>query len=305
MTQVPGAPLARRDIENAPWIVNSAESGTLRLGESLREIWKFRFLVLELVRRDLKLRYKNSIGGIAWSLFNPFVQVFVITMVMKFLLPNPVKDYSAYVFGVVFLWNLVQVSLLDGCVSVLQNAPLVRKIYFPRAVLPLTTLLGNFFHFGIAFVFTLLYFFVLGTYPTQWGPQFFLVPLVIFFTMVFCLGLSYFLAYLNIFYEDVRFILSAAMGLLFYALPILYPVEKVAEKGLLDVYLLNPVAVFLLTYQRALLPPPVVLDAYGTRLPPVPIPWNHFALACVFSVVVFLAGFATFERFKWEIAERL
>jgi ABC-type polysaccharide/polyol phosphate export permease len=105
-------------------------------------------VILELVRRDLKVRYKNSVGGIAWSLFNPLMQVFVITVVMKFLLPRPVENYSAYVFGAVFLWTLIQTSLLDGCVSVLQNAQLVRKIYFPRAILPLTTLLGSFFHFA-------------------------------------------------------------------------------------------------------------------------------------------------------------
>jgi hypothetical protein len=104
-------------------------------------------VILELVRRDLKVRYKNSVGGIAWSLFNPLMQVFVITFVMKFLLARPVENYSAYVFGAIFLWTLIQTSLLDGCVSVLQNAQLVRKIYFPRAILPLTTLLGSFFHF--------------------------------------------------------------------------------------------------------------------------------------------------------------
>src|SRR3712207_757321 len=104
--------------------------------ESLREIWRYRPLIMELVRRDLKLRYKNSIGGIAWSLLNPLMQIVVITVVMKFILDNPVKDYSAHLF-ILFLWVFFQISLVDGCVSLLQNAALVRKVYFPRAILPL------------------------------------------------------------------------------------------------------------------------------------------------------------------------
>jgi ABC-type polysaccharide/polyol phosphate export permease len=88
-------------------------------------------------------------------------------------------------------------------------------------------------------------------------------------------------------------------------LPILYPIEKVAEKGLLDVYLLNPVAAFLVMYQRALLPPPVVLDALGERIAPVGVPWLHFGIACCISTVILLAGFALFEKNKWVISERL
>src|SRR4028119_30382 len=96
---------------NAGWVVNEAQPNGVQLGASLREIWQYRALIVELVRRDLKLRYKNSVGGIAWSLFSPLMQVFVITVVMKFLLERPVQHYSAYVFGVIFLWNLIQTSL--------------------------------------------------------------------------------------------------------------------------------------------------------------------------------------------------
>lgn len=289
----------------AGWVVNEAQPNGVQIFASLREIWQYRPLILELVRRDLKVRYKNSVGGIAWSLFNPLMQVFVITFVMKFLLSRPVENYSAYVFGAVFLWNLIQTSLLDGCVSVLQNASLVRKIYFPRAILPLTTLLGSFFHFGISFVFIIVYLFIVRAYPEHWSWKFFLVIPVVFFLMVLCLGISYFLAYLNVFYEDVRFILGALMGLLFYALPILYPVEKVAEKGLLHLYLLNPIATFLVMFQRALMPPPVVYDANNEVISAVQIPWAHFTVACLLSTLVLVAGFALFEKNKWQISERL
>lgn len=272
--------------------------------ESLRELWQYRPLILELVRRDLKLRYKNSVGGIAWSLLNPLMQILVITLVMKFIQARPIPNYSAYLFGILFLWNFFSITLIDGCVSILSNAQLVRKVYFPRAILPLATLLGNLFHFGIAFGFTLVYFFVLRAYPDNLQPVIWAVIPVVFFTAVLGLGISYVLAYLNVFYEDVRFIVTALVQLAFYVMPVFFTIEQVAAKGFLKWYLLNPIAAFLVTYQRALLRPPAV-EVGGQTLPSIGIPWNYFALACLTSVLVLVVGYALFDKYQWEMAERL
>lgn len=273
--------------------------------DSLRELWQFRPLIMEMVRRDLKLRYKNSIGGLAWSLLNPLMQIAVITVVMKFLLANPVKNYSAHLF-ILFTWNFFQLCLVDGCISVLQNAPLVRKVYFPRAILPLATVLANAFHFSIAFIFTLVYLFILGAYPQNLRWEFLMVLPTLFALFALCLGMSYILSYLNVFYEDVRFIITALMSLFFYAMPILYPIENVrAHPEIYKFYMLNPVAALLVTYQRALLPPPEVRGANNQLLPAVGIPWNYFSLAFVSSCLILLLGFYLFERNKWDMVEKL
>lgn len=278
--------------------------------ESLREIWLYRPLILELVRRDLKLRYKNSIGGIAWSLLNPLMQILVITLVMKFIQARPISNYSAYLFGVIFLWTFFSVTLSDGCITILQNAQLVRKVYFPRAILPLATLLANLFHFGIAFIFTLLYLFLpyglggVGAYPANLRPEFLMTIPVILFTAMLGLGLSYILAYLNVFYEDVRFIINALLQLAFYAMPVFFTIEQVAEKGYYVPYMLNPIAALLVTYQRALLPPPEVVIS-GKPLPAIGIPWDYFAVAAIVSTLVLIIGFALFNKHQWEMAERL
>jgi ABC-type polysaccharide/polyol phosphate export permease len=279
--------------------------------ESLRELWEYRPLIGELVRRDLKLRYKNSIGGIAWSLLNPLMQILVITLVMKFIQARPISSYSAYLFGVIFLWTFFQITLVDGCYSILQNAQLVRKVYFPRAILPLASLLANGFHFAIAFAFTILYFFVpygfggVGAYPENLRWQIVMVVPAVFCTAVLALGLTYILAYLNVLYEDVRFIVTALLQLAFYAMPVFFTIEQVAAKGFYVPYMLNPIATLLVTYQRALLPPPPVESAPGVLLPPIDIPWPFFALAAVTSFVVLIIGFLLFDKYQWEIAERL
>jgi len=277
---------------------------------ALQELWHYRPLILELVRRDLKLRYKNSIGGIAWSLLNPLLQIFVITVLMKFIEARPIENYSAYLFGIIFLWNFFDLCLQDGCVSILLNAQLVRKVYFPREILPLASVLSNLFHFGIAFVFTILYFFVpygfggVGAYPSLLRPEILMVLPAVFFTAVLALGCSLVLSYLNVFYEDVKFIVTAVMRLAFYAMPVFATIEQIKIKvpqEIYQLYMLNPIAVFLVTYQRALLPPP----ARYTPAEAVTIPYGYFALACLSSTLILALGFYLFQKYKWEMAERL
>ena len=240
------------------------------------------------------------------------MQVAAITLVMKFLKPNPVEGYSAYLLGALFLWNFMQSALGDGAASLVQNSMLIRKIYFPRAILPISTLLGNLFHFGISFGFTIIYLFLLGTYPSQLRPEFLLVIPVLAATLMLCLGFNFVLSYLNVFYEDVRFIVQALTGILFYLLPLLYTVEDVRRKlggdsWQFHLYMLNPVTAFLTFYQRALLYPPKVLDAAGNRIAPLEIAqlWPYFLGATAISFVVMIGGFALFERYKWEVVERL
>ncbi len=275
--------------------------------ESVKEIWQFRPLIIELVRRDLKLRYKNSVGGILWSMLNPLMQIFSITLLLRFISSRPIPNGSAYLF-ILFLWNFFATCLIESCTSVLSNAVLVRKVYFPRAILPISILLSNLFHFGIAFLFTIIYFFALGTYPPHLNASFLLIFPTVFFMSCLALGLGFVVAYLNVFYEDVRFIVTVFMQLMLYALPVFYTVEQVLGKGhdVLKWYLLNPIATFLVTYQRALLGPPLVYAADGkTRLPSIGIPWNHFWVASLLSVAVLVWGFWLFEKNKWEMAERL
>ena len=274
--------------------------------ESLLEFWKFRPLILEFVRRDIKLRYKNSVGGIAWSLLPPLMQIAVITVMLKFITTNPVQNYSAQLF-VLFLWNYFTVSLNDACGSLLSNAPLIRKIYFPRLVIPLSTLLHHFFHFLIGFAFTIVYFFILGAYPHNFRLLFLLVIPTVLFTFILCLGLSLMVSYLNVFYEDIKIIVGSLLGLFLYLIPIIYPIEQVLARGKLvyTIYMLNPMSAFMVTYQRALLPPPKVFDKFDHPLPSVGVPWDFFAIACVTSLLIFFLGFYLFNKYQWEVVERL
>ena len=273
--------------------------------ESLREIWRFRPLIAELVRRDLKVRYKNRVGGVLWSLFTPLMQVLTITLMVKFFLTK-VDNYSAYLMPVMFLWQFFQNCVLDSANSMIQNAALARKIYFPRAILGLVTLITNLLHFGVSLVFTLLYFFTVPVsdpiFPKNLHPQAILVIPVVLLVGMLALGIGYLLAYASTLYEDIRYVSITLLGLFFYAIPILYPIEKVAVRpDLYSIYMLNPLASLLVAFQRLLLPPLVVPDA-----PPIEVFWWDFTgIAALSSLAILSTGFLIFERSKWAMMERL
>ena len=279
--------------------VVGGERETLR--SSLAELWRFRPLLLELVRRDLKVRYKNRVGGILWSLFPPLMQVLTITLLVKYIL-SPVENYSAYLMPVMFLWQFFQNTVLDASQSLLSNAALARKIYFPRAVLPLVALISNFIHFLVSLGFTIVYFFLVHSiYPKNLQIHFPMIFPIIVGVAILALGLGYLLAYLATIYDDVKFLSITFLQLFFYALPILYPIERVfAQNSIYPLYMLNPLASWMVGFQRALLLPPKVPGAV-----PVALPYEWLGLAAIFSLTILIAGFWIFERSKWAMMERL
>ncbi len=276
--------------------------------ESLREIWRFRPLIAELVRRDLKVRYKNRVGGVLWSLFTPLMSVLTIHLMVKFFV-GAIANYSVYLMPVMFLWQFFQSCVLDSANSMVVNASLARKIYFPRAILALVTLLTNLLHFGVSLAFTVVYFFIppvwdptaKALYPTHLHPHAVLVIPIVIFVGMLALGIGYLLAYSSTLYEDIRYVSVTLLGLFFYAIPVLYPIERVATRpDLYQIYMLNPLASLLVGFQRLLLPP---LDVKGTT--PVQIPWNFIGIAALSSLAVLGVGFLIFERSKWMMMERL
>ena len=272
--------------------------------EALREIWRFRSLIVELVQRDLKVRYKKRVGGILWSLFPPLFQVLTITLMVKFFL-TPIEGFSGYILPVMFLWQFFQNTVLDASQSMIMNAQLARKIYFPRAILPLVTLISNLLHFAISFAFMLFYFLIVPisdpVYPKNLQPKFLLVFPIVLCVGFLALGVGYMLSYLSTLYDDVRFLSTTVLGLMLYAVPIIYPIERVAaQPAIYPFYMANPLASLMVGFQRALLPP---LAVPGTT--PIAFPTLWVITGCASSLIVLLLGFVIFERSKWTMMERL
>jgi ABC-2 type transport system permease protein len=228
------------------------------VGSRLRELIAHRELLVNLVRKELKVKYTASVLGAIWSLLNPVMFLAVFSFVVV-VLKNRIPDFPVFLLSGLLAWNFLASSLQAGARSVIDNANLVKKVAFPREILPLSAI-------GVALVDFVLQSAVLLLFIAVSGhgfrfPEVLLYPLAIVVLLVFTSGLTFWVAALNVRYRDVGHLLNLALLVWFWATPIVYQGWLVQQKletiRILGVeawflYLLNPVAVIALGFQRAL-----------------------------------------------------
>ena len=287
----------------------------------LKELWRFRELLWSLVERELKIRYKNSVLGFFWSLINPLVTAVVMTMVFRLFLNQNVGSYGLYVLAAYLPFLFFQFALMDSSQSILVALPMVRKVYFPREVLPLAQIIANFIHLLLALaVFVLIACVVWLRHP----PEFPIKATVVFLPLVllvnFCLaaGLGIIVSALNTFYEDVKYVLGALLYMLFFLSPVMYFSETVYHKAhamgsngdlLYTVYHLNPLATLCTAYRKVWLAPvdvPISPPEAPVKIvqPALPMDWGLFLVTAAISFGVLVFGYHVFNRMKWRFVER-
>jgi len=284
--------------------------------DELRELWKFRELLVTMVQRDLKIRYKNSALGFIWSLLNPLITVMVMSFVLSNFVYRDIPNLSAYVLAAYLPFMFFQLSVLDSAQTILGSMPLIKKIYFPREILPIASVISNFIHlvlaFAVFFAYLLLVWIIFpGDFPFQVGTLFLPLLLVIMFCL--SLGLAFFISALNTFYEDVKYLVSVGLYLMFFLSPIMYFSEQVANAPLNQqtggliyrlYHILNPVASLATAFRKTLLAPQQGVPTPQGMVAPLPLDWRYVAIAGVVSVAVLISGYSTFNRLKWKFVER-
>lgn len=234
----------------------------------LAEVLRYREVLWNLVRRNLKVRYKNSVLGFAWSLLNPLLQIGVWWFLFKVILPGRGEANFMAILVTGFLpWLFFSQTILDSTACVGQEMALIKKAYFPRTILPLSALISNLIHLGFAFIVLIGLF---AVWRVDVNIHYWLVIPSTVLLAVFTYGLATMLAAWSAFYADVKFIVSNLLGLWFFLAPILYPLytvlgaerppgnwlETLIHHGLPTIkhfYLLDPVAIVIVGYRSALL----------------------------------------------------
>jgi ABC-2 type transport system permease protein len=286
--------------ESAETVVRTSEPAKLHVGRRVREVYDRREVLRNLVRKELKVKYTASVFGAVWSLLNPIVFLAVFSFVVQ-VTHNSFPHFPIYLLSGLLAWNLFSVSLAGGARSVIDNANLVKKVSFPREVLPLSAV-------GVALVdFVLqsavfLLFIVVSGYGFHL-PELVLYPLAFATLLVFTLALTFWLAALNVRYRDIQHLLNIALLVWFWMTPIVYSGfvvhdelagRKVLGVSLWGLYLANPLASIALGFQRALYgivwPP----GAEQPVLPDVSLAW----LAGVLAIV--LAASLAFLLYTWR-----
>lgn len=260
------------------------------LYKRLQELFQYRELVKNLVLRDLRLRYRSSVLGFLWCLVNPLLMMAVFTLVFTVLLPNNNIDrFPVFILIGLLAWNLHSTALVGAINSVVGHAQLVQKVYFPREVLPIAHVLSNTVNFLLSLIALFAFIFLYGA---QLSATILFLPVVILVQVAFTIGVSMFLAAVNVFYRDTASILETLMLAWFFLTPIFYRIEDVFPAYSRLMYILNPPASVIAAYRDILY--------YGTMTS-----FDFFSRTATTSLIVLVLGYLFFVRASRSFGEAL
>jgi lipopolysaccharide transport system permease protein len=225
-------------------------------GRRRRKVIYYRDLVSEMVARELKLLYKRSFLGVAWTLINPLLQLLVLSVVFRSILKagSNVEHYLAYAFSGILIWTWTQSALFQATGVITGNRILLRQPGFPVAMLPVVTVMTGLIHFVLAMpaLIAIMWF---DQVPLSWNLL--LLPIPFFFQFVLTISFAYPLAAMNVSFRDTQHTLGVVLQLLFYLLPVFYAASDVINNPQLpeafrQIYLWNPLLILLQIYRAVL-----------------------------------------------------
>jgi len=275
----------------------------------LKEIWNSRELLQNLTNREVRGKYRRTALGQLWSLANPIAAILIYTFIFSFIFrlpaqvgdPSGLDNYALWLVCGLLPWLFFNRVLTLGVESLVSNAGLIQKVYFPRIVLPLSLANATFFTWMLEMAVLVVALSLLGSFVLPW------LPLVALFMVVFGLfsvGLAMVFSIINVYFRDLSYLLTIVLQFWFYLTPILYPVELVETQSdklgglagtpitLLDLYTLNPVEGFIEIFRSLL---------YDNRAPEL----STVLIALGWTVLAFGAGAWMYARKEKMLAELL
>ena len=275
----------------------------------LRDIWESRELLQNLTNREVRGKYRRTALGQLWSLANPIAAILIYTFIFSFIFrlpaqvgdPSGIDNYALWLVCGLLPWLFFNRVLTVGTESLVANAGLIQKVYFPRIVLPLSLANATFFTWLLEMSVLVVALSLLGSFVLPWLP---LVALFMIVFAIFAVGLSMIFSIINVYFRDLSYLLTIVLQFWFYLTPVLYPVELVATQSdtlggllgtpitLLDLYSLNPVEGFVEIFRNLL---------YDNRVPDL----GTVLVALAWTVSAFGVGAWMYSRKEKMLAELL
>ncbi len=296
-------------------------SARVGMRKRLLELWRHRELLVFLVRKELKVKYKNSVLGFAWSMLNPALVLAVYYVVFTVFLPNNIPYFALFLFSGLLAWNLFNTALLGASGAIVNNAAIVKKVAFPREILALSQV-GTACVFFVFQAGVLVAFFVGFRYTPDWAylP---LIPLALVAVVIFTCAFAIFLSAVNVYMRDTQHLIEVLLTAWFWGAPVVYGFYEVYQKLVRHppfevIYLMDPLAPVVLAFQRALygkvspvvtkkLPNGTTTHTVVNVLHAFPYMWYVAVLSAIIvvSVGLFLGAMALFGRIEGNFAEEL
>ena len=259
------------------------------LGIDLQELWHYRELICFLTWRDIKVRYKQAALGIAWAILQPVLTTLITSLVFGYLLKVDTGSdlpYPVFTLAALLPWHLFQLSLQKSSISLVGNSNLITKIYFPRIIIPLSSVLAVLVDFGISLLLlfgTMLLYKLPLTWTALW-----LIPLTLL-AILAALAVGLWLSALNVQYRDIQQMVPFLLQIWMYATPIVYPISIIPEGTIRSIYSLNPMVGVVQGFRWAL---------FGGTPPDMTLLFSSAAV-----VVLLVSGLFFFRRMEKTFAD--
>jgi lipopolysaccharide transport system permease protein len=253
----------------------------------LREFWKYRELLYFLTWRDIKVRYKQTVLGVLWAILQPVLTMVVFTIFFGKLakMPSDGVPYPIFIFSGLLPWSLFSSILNNASSSLIGNERLISKVYFPRLIIPLSSI-------GTAMVDFIFAMMVMAGmmvyYRVDISLTVLLIPIFILFILSCGAGVGLILGALNVAYRDFKYVVPFMVQLWMFATPVVYPLSLIPEKYRM-IYALNPMA--------------GLLDSFRSLILNRPLSWDVFGISAGVSIIMLIFGLFYFRRIETQFAD--
>lgn len=252
------------------------------------DLKNYREFLKSNVKKDIRGKYKGSFLGVLWSFINPLLSVLVYAIVFPYIMRIKIENYLIYLITGIIPWTFFTTSINMGMISVLSNADIIKKVYFPRIILPLSTVTSCLVNFLISCLIILLFCFGSGL-----GVSIHLIwlPIIALIQYIMLLGFTFILSAIEIYMRDIEHIVNFILSMAFYVTPILYTPD-IFPNRLSWVLTINPMAYLVNAYRSIF---------FYQQIPNI----NELLIVSIFSFVIFMIGYFIFEKLQKGFAEEV
>lgn len=257
--------------------------------QTIKELYSYREMIFSLVKRDLRGRYKGSVLGFLWTFLNPLLQLAVYTVVFSVIMRSDIEKFYLFLFVALVPWLFFGTCLSGGASCIWAQQDMVKKIYFPREVLPLSYAISQFINMLLSFlvIFVVLVFSGIGI---NFRAILYL-PLIMIIEFILGLGITFIVSAVTVYLRDLEYVMGIVQMVWMYMTPVLYSIEMVPEE-LQGIFALNPMTSIIVAYRDIL---------YYKEIPDV----STLLQAGILGILVLAIGILTFGKLKRNFAEEL
>ena len=255
----------------------------------LKNLYEYRELLKSNVKKEIRGKYKGSFLGILWSFVNPLLSVLVYAIIFPIVLKTNQDNYVTFLIIGMLPWTFFTTAINQGTFTVVGNAGIIKKVYFPREILPISVVTSGLINFMISCLIIFIFLIISGL-GFSWYAL--LLPLIVIIQYILTLGIVFITSAINVYIRDAEYIINFILTMLFYATPILYSSDLFVNSNLSWIIKLNPMATLINSYRDVL---------FYQTLPNM----NSLLIVLVGSIILLFIGIMVFKKLEKGFAEEV